>query len=120
MVECLIKIIKHGLTIMATTNIQDWDLFLPRILFGYQCGIQANTKYSPFMVLISHTPRLTINNNLRGLCDVFDEQENPKIVVEQMILKMQLIARVHKTLLDNVKQAQRRQRKVYATIKGHL
>jgi hypothetical protein len=35
MVEHLIKTIKHGLTIMAATNIQDWDLLLPRILFGY-------------------------------------------------------------------------------------
>jgi hypothetical protein len=29
-----------------------------------------------------------------------------------------LIARVHKTLLENVEQAQRKQRKVYATRKG--
>jgi hypothetical protein len=35
MVECLIKTIKHGLTIMATINIHDWDFLLPRILFGY-------------------------------------------------------------------------------------
>jgi hypothetical protein len=39
MVECLIMTIKHGLTIMATSNIHDWDSFLPRILFGYRCGI---------------------------------------------------------------------------------
>jgi hypothetical protein len=39
MVERLIKTIKHGLTVMATTNIHDWDLLLPRILFGYECGI---------------------------------------------------------------------------------
>jgi hypothetical protein len=39
-------------------------------------------------------------------------------MVEQMILKMQLIANVHKTLLENVEQAQKRQRKVYAAKKG--
>jgi len=39
-------------------------------------------------------------------------------MVEQMILKMQLIASVHKTLLKNVEQAQKRQKKVYATRKG--
>ncbi len=44
---------------------------LPRIFFGYRCGIQANTKYSPFMVLTGRTPRFTIDNNLNGLCDVF-------------------------------------------------
>jgi len=73
MVEGLIKAIKHGLTIMVATNIQDWDLLLPRILFGYQCGIQAKTKYSPFMVLIGCMPRLTIDNSLSGLHDVFNE-----------------------------------------------
>jgi hypothetical protein len=38
-------------------------------------------------------------------------------MAEQMILKMQLIASVHKTLLENVEQAQRRQRKVYVARK---
>jgi len=82
MVERLIKTIKHGFTVMAATNIQDWDLLLPRILFGYQCGIQANTKYSPFMVFTSHTPKLTIDNSFKGLCDVFDEQENLEVMAE--------------------------------------
>jgi len=39
-------------------------------------------------------------------------------MVEQMIFKMQLIASVHKTLLENVEQAQKRQKKVYAARKG--
>jgi hypothetical protein len=72
---------------MVATNIQDWDLLLPKILFGYRCGIQASTKYFPFMVLTNHTPRFTIDNNLSGLCDVFDEQDNPEVITKQMILK---------------------------------
>jgi hypothetical protein len=39
---------------------------------------------------------------------VFNEQENPEIIAEQMILKMWLIANVHKTLLENVEYAQRK------------
>lgn len=35
-----------------------------------------------------------------------------------MILKMQMITNVHKTLLENVEQAQKRQRKVYVVRKG--
>jgi hypothetical protein len=73
MVEHLIKTIKHKLIIMVATNIHDWDLVLPKILFGYRCGIQANMKYFPFMVLTIRKPRLTIDNTLSGLCDVFDE-----------------------------------------------
>jgi hypothetical protein len=103
---------------MAATNIRDWDLLLTRIFFGYRCGIQANTKYSPFLVLTGRTPRLTIDNSLNGLCDVFDEQKSLEIMAYQMILKMQLIASVHKSLLENVEYAQRKQRKVYVARKG--
>jgi hypothetical protein len=40
------------------------------------------------MVLTSRTLRLTINNSISGLCDVFDEQESPEIMADQMILKI--------------------------------
>jgi hypothetical protein len=53
------------------------------MLFGYLCGIQANTKYSLFMVLTSHTPKLTIDNSLNGLCDVFDEHVGPEVMVDK-------------------------------------
>jgi hypothetical protein len=40
------------------------------------------------MVLISRTPRFSIDNSLNGLCDAFDEQENPEVMVAQMVFKM--------------------------------
>jgi hypothetical protein len=55
---------------------------LLRILFSYRRGIQTNTKYFPFMVLIRQTPRLTINNSLNGLCDVFDDNASLEFMVE--------------------------------------
>ncbi len=70
------------------------------------------------MVLTSRTPRLTIDNNLNGLCDVFNEYASPKVMADQMILEMQLIGSVHKFLLENVEHVQRKQRKVYAARKG--
>jgi len=36
-------------------------------------------KYSLFMVFIGCKPRLTIDNNFSGLCNVFDEHASPKI-----------------------------------------
>ncbi len=68
MIERLIQTIKHGLTILSSTNIHGWDFQLPRILFGYCCGVQANTRYSPYMVLIGCSPKLAGNNSLNGLC----------------------------------------------------
>jgi hypothetical protein len=70
------------------------------------------------MVLTGRTPRSTINNNLSGLCDVFDDQESPKVMANQMIFKMQLIASVHKSLLENVEHDQRKQKKVHVVRKG--
>ncbi len=63
-------------------------------------------------------PKLTIDNNFNGLCNIFNEHANPQVVTDQMILKMQLIASVHKSLLKNVEDVQKKQRKVYVARKG--
>jgi hypothetical protein len=66
MAERLIKMIKHGITTLAATpeNVDCWDEHLAKVMFGYRCGIQANTKFSPFMILIGRTPRLRADNYL--------------------------------------------------------
>ncbi len=57
------------------------------------------------MVLTRCNPCLTTNNSLSGLCAIVDEQVGHEVMVEQMINKMQLVANIHKILLDNVEQA---------------
>jgi hypothetical protein len=39
-------------------------------------------------------------------------------MVEHMINKMQLVVNIHKTLLENVEQVQKKQQKVYVAQKG--
>jgi hypothetical protein len=51
MVERMIKTLKNGLSMVSFIDLDNWDLQLPRILFGYRCGVQVNTKFSPFMVM---------------------------------------------------------------------
>jgi hypothetical protein len=53
MAERMIKTLKHGITVLAANpaNVNCWDEQLAKVLFGYRCGVQANTKFSPFMVL---------------------------------------------------------------------
>jgi hypothetical protein len=55
MVERLVKIFKHGLTMMfaIVEHAQDWYEHLPHILFGYRCGVQANIHFSPHMIITS-------------------------------------------------------------------
>ncbi len=69
MAERMIQTIKHGITMLAATpaNTDCWDEQLAKVLFGYRCGIQANTKFSPFMILIGRTPRLRADNYLQAL-----------------------------------------------------
>jgi hypothetical protein len=69
MAERMIKTIKHSITVLATAlaNNDCWDEQLAKVLFGYQCGIQASTKFSPFMILTGRTPRLRADNYLQAL-----------------------------------------------------
>jgi hypothetical protein len=53
MAERLIKIIKHGVTILSATpdNTNYLDEQLAKVMFGYRCEMQSSTKFSPFMIL---------------------------------------------------------------------
>ncbi len=53
----MIKTLKNGLFVVSFIDLDNWDLQLPRILFGYRCGVQAGTKFFPFMVLIGKNPK---------------------------------------------------------------
>jgi len=120
MVERLIKTIKHGITILATTpeNVDCWDEHLAKVMFGYRCGIQANTKFSPFMILTGRTPRLRADNYLHALTTVTDDNVDVEVAAAQFLQKVKLIASIHENVLLNVEQAQHKQRKTYATRKG--
>jgi hypothetical protein len=50
-------------------------------LFGYKSGVQANTKFSPLMVLTRRTPRVTYDNSL----DAFTNMEEEELALEDMM-----------------------------------
>jgi len=123
MAERMIKTIKHGITVLAATpgNVDFWDEHLAKILFGYRCGIQASTRFSPFMILTGRTPRLRVNNYLHNLTVETDIGADVKVAAAQFLQKMELIVNIQENVLLNVEQAQKQQRKTYATRKGkHL
>jgi hypothetical protein len=82
MAERMIKTIKHGITVLAATpgNVDCWDEQLARILFGYRCGIQASTKFSPFMILTGRTPRLRADYYLHALTQVTNDGVDVEVV----------------------------------------
>ncbi len=119
----MIKTIKHGITILAATpsNVDCWDDHLAKILFGYRCGIHASTRFSPFMILTGHTPRLKADNYLHALTTKTNVGARVEVAAAQFLQKMELIASIHEKVLFNVEQAQKQQRKTYAAQKGkHL
>jgi len=83
MAERMIKTIKHGITVLAATpgNVDCWDEHLAKILFGYRCGIQASTRFSPFMILIGCTPRLRADNYLHDLTAKTDTGADVEVAV---------------------------------------
>jgi len=123
MAERMIKTIKHGITVLATnpTNVDCWDEHLAKVLFGYRCGVQANTKFSPFMVLIGRSPCLRADNYLSALTGAIDDGIGVEQIAAQFLEKVELIASIHKDVLLNIEQAQKKQRSTYASKKGkHL
>ncbi|CAN5950875.1 unnamed protein product [Sphagnum jensenii] len=89
-------------------NTSCWDDQLAKVLFGYRCGVQASTKLSPYMILTSRSPRLRADNRLDTLTDVIDDSSSVENAAEQFLEKVKLIASIHKDVLLNVGQAQKK------------
>jgi hypothetical protein len=120
MAERLIKTIKHGITVLSTVpdNANCWDEQLAKVMFGYRCGIQSSTKFSPFMILTGRTPRLRADNYLHSLIAEVDDTADVETTAEQLMQKMKLIASIHENVMLNVEQAQQKQKRTYAARKG--
>jgi hypothetical protein len=116
MAERMIKTLKHGITVLAANpaNVSCWDEHLAKVLFGYRCGVQSSTKFSPFMVLIGRTPRLRADNYLNTLIDEIDDSATVEEVAAGFLEKVKLIASIHDNVLFDVEQAQKKQKSTYA------
>jgi len=123
MAERMIKTLKHGITVLAVdpANVNYWDEHLAKVLFGYRCGVQASTKFSPFMILTGRSPRLRADNHLNALTNEVNDTSSVEDTTIQFLEKVQLIANIHENVLLNVEQAQKKQKNTYANRPGkHL
>ncbi len=93
MANYLIKTIKHGITVLFATpkNVNYWDEQLVKVMFRYSCRIQANTMFSPFMIMIGHAPRLKADNYLHSLTIVVDDNVDVETIIAQFLQKVKLI-----------------------------
>jgi hypothetical protein len=123
MAERMIKTHKHGIIVLAANlaNMNCWDEHLAKVFFGYRCGVQASTKFSPYMILTGRSPRLRADNYLNTLTDVIDDSSNVEDTTVLFLEKVKLIASIHEDVLLNVEHAQKKQRSTYAQRAGkHL
>ncbi len=104
MAKHLTQTIKHGVTILSSTpnNTNCWDEQLAKVMFGYRCGVQSSTRFSPFMILTGRTPRLRADNYLQALTTEIDDTTKVETMAEQFMQKVTLIAGIHETVLLNV------------------
>jgi hypothetical protein len=58
------------------------------------------------MFLTAWIPRLKANNFLNPLVHAFETNDDPTTMAKQMLKKLQLIARVHGEVVENVNQVQ--------------
>jgi hypothetical protein len=105
MVERMIKTLKNGLFVMSSTNLDNWDFQLLRIFFGYRNGVQASTKFSPFMVMTRKTPIFTCDNSLATFTNVEEEEFTLEEMTQLTVEKLKLISNMHSSVLENVDQA---------------
>jgi hypothetical protein len=73
-------------------------------LFGYRCGVQANTKFFPFMVLNGRTPRFTCDNGLNASIIVQKDELTLYEMTQLMVEKLKFISDMHSSVLENVDQ----------------
>jgi hypothetical protein len=87
MAERLIKTIKHDIIVLVATleSVNCWDEHLAKRLFGYRCGIQVSTKFSPFMILTGRTPCLRADNYLYALTATTDDDVDVEVATAQFL-----------------------------------
>lgn len=51
---------------LTDENVNDWDTHLNSIVFAYNTGQHATTKYSPFQLLFGRYPKLPPESNING------------------------------------------------------
>ncbi len=106
----MIKTFKHGISVLVANpaNMNCWDEHLAKVLFGYRCGVQASTKFLPYMILTGRSPRLRADNYLNTLTNVIDDSSNVEDTAVQFLEKVKLIASIHEDVLLNVEHAQKK------------
>lgn len=91
----------------------DWDSHLASVIFGYRVNKQGSTKISPFELLYGVRPRLPVDLN-GDVSDEGDDQGERDAAVSQRVVDLaETVTGLRTQAGDNIKDAQRKQKKRY-------
>lgn len=102
------KVLADMLSMYVNTRQNDWDQFIPFVLFAYRTSQHSTTKETPFYLLYGRHPRLPIDEALLS-------EENPYLV-DQKEYNVKFIERISsawKLAEQNIKIGQEKQKEYY-------
>ena len=102
---------------------EDWDEWIPAVLLGYRCSVQASTRFSPFYMLYARQPILPIDNvesqQPAPDSDLTLQSPLPEECAELIMKKAAAIKDVIPKALKNIEVAQAKQRQDYSNKRKH-
>ena len=95
---------------------EDWDDWIPAVLLGYRCSVQASTKFSPFYMLYARQPMLPVEG---AISKVDAQAESAPIehdiekTADMVVQKADELSKLIPTALKNIGAAQEKQKRDY-------
>ena len=86
----------------------DWDLFIPYVLFAYRTSIHSSTKETPFFLMYGRDPKLPIEQAYLP-ADLLSSS-NVISYREQLLTRLNI---ARKLVGNNIVQSQKRQKLAY-------
>ena len=75
-VERFHKYMNASMTILSNRSVEEWDWFLPAILFSYRCSPCESTSYSPYFLLHGRHPNLPADILFKLNCTEFQSESD--------------------------------------------
>ena len=102
---------------LQDTKVADqWDEELPWIMLGYNCSVQASTKFSPYQILHGQAPTLPMR--LRPRMDQPIDLDDPRMAERELVERAKLIRDMCIMAGENLAIAQHRDTLRYAHVRG--
>ncbi|KAI6649016.1 hypothetical protein LOD99_6899 [Oopsacas minuta] len=99
------RTLKSALVKLVNERGDDWDMYIPGILFAYHTSIHASTKCTPFQAMYCRSAKLPIDLSIKPPKSI--EQANPKVLQAFGMMREAINAKIDL----NITNAQKHQKR---------